>query len=346
MTKDIYVITNLITGTQYVGQSKDAKKRFNAHKKAKDNTLLHQAIITYGADVFELEVLDSQVENFNEREKYWIKKLNTMYPNGYNMTKGGEGYPHPNGELCYQAKLSQKELKEIVNLLKNTTLTQTQIGEKYNVEQELISNINVRRTYFNNEYGYPIRKSTEQIKIINLIKEKLSNTILTLQNIADLYNVSKATVSAINQGILYKDNIEYPIRKGKKGILDDEEILIKIKKLLEIPEKTTDEIAKIFGVQRLAIEQINQGKTYFHKEWDYPIRKINVKKNRLPIELVREVENLLINTNMSFRAIARKVGCKTHEPICSINSGKVKYYINPNLVYPLRKYNKKQNKVK
>ena len=76
MKKDIYCITNKITGMQYIGQSRDAEKRFKAHSRAADNTLLHQAILTYGIENFEMEVLVKQTENFNELEKFWIEEKN------------------------------------------------------------------------------------------------------------------------------------------------------------------------------------------------------------------------------------------------------------------------------
>lgn len=124
MKKDIYVITNVITGTQYVGQSSNAQKRFLTHKQAKDGTIFHQAIRNYGSENFFMEILEEQIENFNEREKYWIEKLNTLYPAGYNMTKGGEGYPHLNGELCYQSKLTNAQVNQIIDLLLNSILSQ------------------------------------------------------------------------------------------------------------------------------------------------------------------------------------------------------------------------------
>lgn len=339
MKKDIYVITNLITGLQYVGQSQNAIDRFKAHKLAADNTLFHQAIKEYGIDNFSLEILEEQIENFNEKERYWIEKLNTLYPNGYNMVEGGGGYPHLKGELCYQAKLSEKELIKIKDLLMNTKISEKDIGLQFNVTQEIISNINCGKTYYHNDWNYPLRSNEERLKIINNIKQELKNSLLPLQKIAEKYQVSKALVNSINQGKNYADsNIEYPIRKGVKGYLDNEQILCEIKELLISSNKTTEEIAQMYGVQRTAIEQINNGKTYYHENWDYPLRKQAVNKNAFTEEQLKTIEDLLINTDLSFRQIAKQMGIATHGPISNINQGKTKRYINPNLTYPLRKY--------
>lgn len=52
-----------------------------------------RAIRKYGIDNIEWEIID-YAKDYNELlelEKYWIKKLNTVVPNGYNLTSGGEG---------------------------------------------------------------------------------------------------------------------------------------------------------------------------------------------------------------------------------------------------------------
>ena len=74
ISKDIYVIKNDINLKVYVGQSVDSKKRFESHcKKNKDNSLIDKAIQKYGKEHFWYEVLEEKIQNYNEREKYWIK---------------------------------------------------------------------------------------------------------------------------------------------------------------------------------------------------------------------------------------------------------------------------------
>ena len=50
---------------------------------------MYNAIRKYGKDNFEYEQIDSAntVEELTEKEDYWIIKLNTLTPNGYNMTR-------------------------------------------------------------------------------------------------------------------------------------------------------------------------------------------------------------------------------------------------------------------
>lgn len=91
----VYKITNKANGKLYVGKtSKTIDERFAVHyhnaKKEKD-TYLYKAMRKYGIENFTIELLDASSENMDDIEKYWIKELNTLIPNGYNMTTGGDG---------------------------------------------------------------------------------------------------------------------------------------------------------------------------------------------------------------------------------------------------------------
>jgi group I intron endonuclease len=83
----IYKTTNLINGKIYVG--KDVK---NLDTYLGSGFLLKNAINKYGVENFKKEILE-YCENKNQlekREKYWIKKLNSI-KFGYNLTEGGTG---------------------------------------------------------------------------------------------------------------------------------------------------------------------------------------------------------------------------------------------------------------
>ena len=96
----IYLITNHINGKKYVGQTVNPihhrwKEHIeDAYSGNKSNSLLHRAIIKYGASNFGIDILQECADaELNEKEKSYIKKYNTYYTydKGYNMTWGGEG---------------------------------------------------------------------------------------------------------------------------------------------------------------------------------------------------------------------------------------------------------------
>lgn len=98
---EVYLITCLITGKQYVGITirgyLNRWKRHLAQSKTK-GTGLHEDIYKYGEDAFKIEVLESkQYVNRDRlakwlfvRERFWISYYDS-YRNGYNLTEGGDG---------------------------------------------------------------------------------------------------------------------------------------------------------------------------------------------------------------------------------------------------------------
>lgn len=91
----IYKIINHKTGKCYVGQTKRLLDvRFKAHcnlAKQKPNIYLYNAINYYGPENFDIYLIEEvPVECANDRERFWIKELDTLAPNGYNMTEGGD----------------------------------------------------------------------------------------------------------------------------------------------------------------------------------------------------------------------------------------------------------------
>ena len=96
-TKYIYCIENKVNGKKYVGKTDlSVEARWELHKKEYkkhrvEKRPLYAAMRKYGPENFVVTVLEVVTDgNLEEREIYWIKKLDT-YHNGYNATLGGEG---------------------------------------------------------------------------------------------------------------------------------------------------------------------------------------------------------------------------------------------------------------
>lgn len=95
----IYKVTNTKNDKVYVGRTKiGIVERLGQHlgkarlnKEYDKNNKFHEAIRELGEESFKVELL-AQTENLDEAnslEIKFIKELNSLYPNGYNMTKGG-----------------------------------------------------------------------------------------------------------------------------------------------------------------------------------------------------------------------------------------------------------------
>lgn len=91
----IYMYTNRLDGKRYIGKSTDIEARRQKHlRNAKDGreSYFYNALRKYGLKQFDFEVLEEcSEEELNEREKHYIDLYNTLYPNGYNLTPGGDG---------------------------------------------------------------------------------------------------------------------------------------------------------------------------------------------------------------------------------------------------------------
>ena len=86
----IYKITSP-SNKVYIGQTINTlKSRIRHHKQNSSNcTLLKRAINKYG-DEMVYEILETvQNESLDEREIHWIKYYNSLAPNGYNCSAGG-----------------------------------------------------------------------------------------------------------------------------------------------------------------------------------------------------------------------------------------------------------------
>lgn len=97
--KTIYFIKNNVNNKLYVGQTAETSSRFKQHiidSKRNPismswNTNLYKDMREFGSHEFELLELETVPTNIShEKEQYWIDKLNTLEPNGYNLTSGGE----------------------------------------------------------------------------------------------------------------------------------------------------------------------------------------------------------------------------------------------------------------
>jgi len=114
----IYSATNRKNGKIYIGQTiRSLEERKKSHKrtvKAGKNFYFYGAIRKYGFDAFKWDTIYNieaptdtlLIEHLNIAEQMWIAKLNTLTPNGYNLTTGGN-----NGKPSEETKRKMSESK-------------------------------------------------------------------------------------------------------------------------------------------------------------------------------------------------------------------------------------------
>lgn len=151
----IYKIINIKNQKIYIGQTTKQRpiNRFSQHKylafhpqQEKSISYLHRSMKSDGIDNFKFEIIE-QVNNLllNEREKYWIKQYNSLAPNGYNLTIGGQGTPG------FSRPQSQKEKNKKGNSIKKYYQNHPQAREKVSQRtKELWKDPEYRKKVINN----------------------------------------------------------------------------------------------------------------------------------------------------------------------------------------------------
>lgn len=261
------------------------------------------------------------------REKYLGSKLKSVRDNGYNL-------------------INEDILKTVHEYLIQNELTYKEIANNLDINPKLISSINCGRYdyYKLKGYNYPLRKEPvikisgfdsihasvtkdEVIEILGL----LANSDLEIGEIASIYNISRATITKINQGITFPiENIIYPIREVNKvnKLKDKPESVEKVIYLLKNTKKSMKEIGEIVGICQQSVSDINNGYSYFNKELEYPIRN-----NKISEEKINKVISLLKDGN-SYSSIGRECSLDPRT-VKKINLGTI--YHKDDEEYPIKK---------
>lgn len=155
MSCGIYKIENKINQKVYIGQSTNITTRWRRHRGEANNLdnsyPLYLAMRKYGLENFSFEIIEEcSKEDLDSRERYWIKEFDSYY-NGYNQTSGGQ-----TGGASI--RLQPKDVLEIIELLKTTTLSNKEIAKEYNVSENIVCGINTGYYWFQDDIDYPIRK--------------------------------------------------------------------------------------------------------------------------------------------------------------------------------------------
>lgn len=125
----IYLVTNIINNKQYVGQTiQTIEKRWRCHQTK--GHALFCAIKKYGVHNFTIEQLDiaNNIEELNIKEQEWIRKLNSVAPNGYNLRLGGDSGGRHSNET--KEKISKAGMGRVVSEKTKLLKREQMSGEK------------------------------------------------------------------------------------------------------------------------------------------------------------------------------------------------------------------------
>lgn len=346
LKKDIYIIKNDINDKVYVGQSKKAAHRWEQYKSAvrhgDSKQIIVRAMIKYGIEHFHMEILEHSVENFDEREIYWIAFYNSIIPNGYNIAKGGRGtgvgLDNPNHIL------TAKQLQSIIDDILYTDWSFAKIAREHGVNPGLVVTINSGVSYYNPNLTYPLKNKRIPKSIINQIIYALQYELdKSINAISREWGVDSSVVCDINTGELHHvENKHYPLRSGRV-FSQNKRYEKEIKEALLHSDKQQRDIAREFNVSESFVSTINKGTIYHDDALTYPLRDnyqgTGGGKGRklLPSE-VRNIEEALRTTTRGMRKIAKDFNVSM-QTVSAINIGSIKMYRQEDTNYPIRKFN-------
>ena len=146
MKYTIYLRRNNVNGKCYVGQTNNFKQRqwdWNCLKHRYANKHIDKDREKYGFDAWTVEVL-AEVDNREDAwnlEQRFINDYNTIYPNGYNLAKGGAG---SNG-----LKLSEEHKQKISEALKGENHPKYWLGKQRSDEtKQKLSEANPKKQVY------------------------------------------------------------------------------------------------------------------------------------------------------------------------------------------------------
>ena len=164
----------------------------------------------YGLENFKYEILVKGIDDvdvLNGLETYYIQKLNSLIPNGYNIELGGKNCSKPKSleqkeKLTWaQAKLTEEEIIELRKAYMNKESPKKIYDERYKNRLHYNSFLNI---WSGRRYQNIMPEAIEKGRHTKMTQDKAdeirkiySEEKISYQKLADKFNISKSTVADI-----------------------------------------------------------------------------------------------------------------------------------------------------
>ena len=279
----IYKVTNTINGKIYIGKTSRFKERKRRHERCykKEDCRFHRAIQYYGKERFNWEIIDKtdNVKKANELEKFYINEYNSYHPDGYNMTKGGDGGSMWNARPVVCLSLDGKFVKRYDSAgeakydgFSDSSVLESCKDPRYTCKNHIFMFEDEFKKFGARKYKKP-KNSCEKEIIQCDMDGKLIKEFQSVQQASKATGIRRTTISGVLTGtyksaggyiFVYKK--DFPIKdiskyKHKK----------KGRRIAQINPKT-DEAIKVFDRIADAGRELNVSYKAIHKVIDKPER--------------------------------------------------------------------------
>lgn len=133
----LYLLTDVESDKKYIGVTSNPDRRLADHKYGRGSRLLKGKELKF-------QILVQGSEDFiYSIENKAIQEFDTIYPKGFNLGIGGIGgnISDRKGSLNTQAKLEDRDVIKIRNILYNKEATHQEMADAYGVTRETISTL-------------------------------------------------------------------------------------------------------------------------------------------------------------------------------------------------------------
>ncbi|MDE0042660.1 MAG: GIY-YIG nuclease family protein [Candidatus Poribacteria bacterium] len=108
----IYILTNTLNNKQYVGMDSNIPRRFKQHTRGIAKCgVLHEALAAVGLENWTAQFIPYpgiSREALRAVEQWYIRKLGTKHPNGYNLRGGPKASPEPTVKQLKRSELKSQ----------------------------------------------------------------------------------------------------------------------------------------------------------------------------------------------------------------------------------------------
>lgn len=250
----VYKIQNKINAKIYIGIT---KKDINARimKHLVNDSYIGNAIRKYGLQCFDTSVIDTSDDwsTLCEKEKEYIKFYNSKFPNGYNLTDGGDGVSNlPDFiETKRRNKISNFQKGRIHPDEQNRKISKALKGKKLSEEHK-------RKLSESHQYQYGEKNSffgkkhTEESK--QKIRDKRKLQVFTEE--------TRKKLSESRKGKKHSEETKQKISKSKKGKSNAHNIGVPLSKEHKQKISEANKGHTVTEATREKLRQANLGKRY------------------------------------------------------------------------------------
>ena len=236
---EIYKITNLITNKMYIGQTRSHYLnrgkyrpfghigRYKSHiSEAKSIykynacRYLNSALNKYGVENFHCELITTcNIDELDIHEVKYISELNTRFPNGYNLTNGGQKCGFEKGKKV----VLEEEIKPKIDMVLNPNLKRSE-KTKQLISKRLKnykSDLQVRKDDMERVQKIHATNRFEKYKYIQIDNNNIDKYIHIIKNNTLNYEYIRITINKMRTTFVGQyETIEEIKTRARKFILD------------------------------------------------------------------------------------------------------------------------------